>query len=113
MTIHIRNEKPANKLLIEDVEWDEEHLKSLHITKEQALKLFQTRGYDFQDFEYIGTITVPSGVTPEDFGESVETINDNDFYLLDTDDVMECPGNTFKEKLDNYTIRLFQEGKRR
>ena len=54
---------------------------------------------------------VSSGVTPEDFGEGVETIKDDELYLLDTDDVMECPGNTFKEKLDNYTIRLFQEGK--
>ena len=60
MTIHKRSEKPANKLLIEDVVWDEEHLKSLHITKEQALELFQIRGYDYQDFEYIGTITESS-----------------------------------------------------
>ena len=57
MTIRIRNAKPANKLLIEDVEWDEEHLKSLHITKEQAVELYQMRGYDFRDCEYIGTVT--------------------------------------------------------
>ena len=53
---------------------------------------------------------VPSGVTAEDFGEGVEIIKDNDLYPLNIDHVMECPGNTFMEKLDNYTIHLFQEG---
>ena len=54
------NEKPDKKLLFEDVEWDEEHLKSLRITKEQALELYQMRGYDYRDFEYIGTVTESS-----------------------------------------------------
>ena len=54
---------------------------------------------------------VPSGVTSEDFDEGVEKIKDSGLYPLNIDHVMECPGNTFNEKLDNYTIRLFQEGK--
>jgi len=42
--------------------------------------------------------------------QKVETIKDNDLYPLNIDKVMECPGETFEEKLDNYTIHLFQEG---
>ena len=52
MTMKIINEKPIDELLVEDIEWDEEHLKSLRMTKEEALELYRDHGYSYKSFEF-------------------------------------------------------------
>ena len=44
------------KELVEDIdiEWDEEKLKSLHLSKEEAMNLYKNFGYDYRGLEYIG-----------------------------------------------------------
>ena len=60
MTIKIINEKPRNELLIEDIEWDEEHLKTLSFTKEEALNAYKC-GFDYTEAYYISSLTASEG----------------------------------------------------
>jgi len=51
VTMKIIKEKPRNKLLIEDIEWDEEDLKAHNTTKEEAFDLYKYFGLSYKDFK--------------------------------------------------------------